>query len=39
VDEGEDVLDEAAFLGDESAASTPGLPPRACCCHRRPCSA
>jgi hypothetical protein len=31
VDEGEDVLDEAAFLGDESAVSTPALPPATAC--------
>jgi len=31
VDEGEDVLDEAAFLGDESAVSTPGLLPATAC--------
>ena len=31
MDEGVDVLDEAAFLGDESAVSTPGLPPATAC--------
>ena len=31
MDEGVDVLDEAAFLGDESGVSTPGLPPATAC--------
>ena len=31
MDEGEDVLGEAAFLGDESGVSTPGLPPATAC--------
>ena len=31
VGDGEDVLDEAAFLSDESAVSTPALPPATAC--------